>query len=102
MDLKDGQTFERLEGHLVKVGEAKEVMTKYERMTQLAYARFWSEETGEMDLTLWGNYSSLFVAGDKVVLTKVEVHVWKGSLYLSVAPLSRGGSVVSIGKSPIV
>jgi hypothetical protein len=101
MNLTDGQTFERLEGQLIAVGEAKEVVTKYKRVTKLAYARFWSQETGEMDLTLWGDYSGTFKAGDKVVLTKVEVHVWKDNLYLSVAPLSRGGSVVCIGDAPM-
>jgi hypothetical protein len=96
MNLTDGQTFEALEGTLLKIGQPQDILTKYKRVTKLANARFWSQETGEMDLTLWGQYADFFKEGDKVKLSKVEVHVWRNNTYLTVAPPSRGGSIIRI------
>jgi len=96
MDLKVGLVFANLEGRIVSVGEIKSVNTKYNRKIKLAIAKFESDMTGEIELALWGENATAFRADDKVKMTKVEVHEFQGTKSLSVAPPTKGGSIVRV------
>jgi len=95
-ELKVGVIIDTLNGTIVGVSEPKNVDTKYGKKIKVATAKFNSEATGEIDLTLWAENAVGFRAGDKVKISNVEVKEYRAIKSLSIAPPSKGGSIVRV------
>jgi hypothetical protein len=96
MDMKIGTVYDTLEGTIVGVSEPKTVPTKYGKNIKVATAKFKSVATGEIDLTLWAENATAYRPGDKVKITNVEVKEYRDMKSLSIAPPSKGGSIVRV------
>ncbi|MCX8163551.1 MAG: OB-fold nucleic acid binding domain-containing protein [Candidatus Micrarchaeota archaeon] len=88
-DLKAGLSSIVVEGQITSIQEPKEVITKYGNKIKVSHATL-ADETGSIDLTLWGEDSSRFKVGDRLLIEDCFVSEFKGNLQLSIR---KGGKI---------
>jgi replication factor A1 len=81
-ELKAGASEVSIEGTIKEKEEAREVITKYGKRIRVANAIIF-DETGEINLTLWGAYADEIKVGDKIKIENGFVTEFKGSPQLS-------------------
>ncbi len=84
--MNDVDTF----GEITDISEPKEISTKFGR-TRVATATL-KDETGEIDLALWGNQIEMVHVGDQVEIKGGYTKEFKGKLQLNVG--KRGSITV--------
>jgi replication factor A1 len=94
-ELKAGASDVTIEATVKEKEEAREVITKYGKRIRVANAII-SDETGEINLTLWGAYADEVEAGDTIKIENGFVTEFKGSPQLSTG---KNGKITVIKKS---
>ena len=72
-----------LKAKVVEMSEPRDVRTKFGYSTRVATATI-EDDTGKIDLTLWGNQIEEIGEGDTVEVTGGYVREFRGELQLSV------------------
>jgi len=94
-ELKAGASDVTIEATVKEKEEAREVITKYGKRIRVANAIIF-DETGEINLTLWGAYADEVEVGDKIKIENGFVTQFKGTPQLSTG---RNSSITIIQKS---
>ena len=82
-ELKIGTSDINLTAKVVEISEPRDVRTKFGYSTKVATATI-EDDTGKIDLTLWGNQIEEIGEGDTIELTGGYVREFRGELQLSV------------------
>jgi ssDNA-binding replication factor A large subunit len=94
MPISEGDTFDVLEGEIIKISEPHTGFSKTtKRKFTVASATFRSPETGDIEIALWGMDNEKYRVGDKVTINKASVTKFRDKLQLTVAKKSEGGSI---------
>lgn len=81
-DLKAGTGNVNVEGEVISVEEARDVVTKFGKKLRVSDAVI-KDDTGEIKLTLWGDDSGKASVGDKIKVENGYVSEFKGNPQLS-------------------
>lgn len=81
-ELKAGTGNVNVEGEIVELSEAREVVTRFGKRTSVADAKL-KDASGDVQLTLWGDDIAKFAVGDKVKIENGWVSEFKGNKQLS-------------------
>lgn len=93
-DLKSGTGNVNVEGEVIAIEEARDVVTKFGKKLRVADATI-KDETGEIKLTLWGADIEKVAIGDKVKVENGYVTEFKGNPQLSAG---KYGKIIVAGK----
>ena len=87
-ELKPNMADVEIEAEVESMEEPRQAQTKYgPKPVATAHLK---DDTGTIDLTLWGNQISSVKAGDKVKITGGFVKEWNGNIQLTV---TRNGEI---------
>ncbi len=81
-DLKPGTGNATVEGEIIALEEARDVVTKFGKKLRVADAII-KDDTGEIKLSLWGDDISKVSSGDRVKVENGYVSEFKGNPQLS-------------------
>jgi ssDNA-binding replication factor A large subunit len=88
-DLKPGMAGVSLRAKIEHLTEPRQIMTRFGTQTTLTEATL-SDETGSIQLALWGEQSEGIEEGAEVEISRAFVKEFKGEPQLT---LGRGGSI---------
>lgn len=81
-DLKAGLSSISVKGKIVSKEDPREVITKYGKKIKVSNAIL-EDETGSIQLSLWGEDSSKYKIGDNILIENCYISQFKGNLQLS-------------------
>ncbi|MFN3910030.1 MAG: OB-fold nucleic acid binding domain-containing protein [Candidatus Anstonellaceae archaeon] len=81
-DLKPGLSAISVKGQIISKEDAREVITKYGKKIKVANAIL-EDETGSIQISLWGEDSSKYKIGDNILIENGYVSEFKGNPQLS-------------------
>ncbi len=81
-EIKDGMNDVEVSGEITEISESRDVITKFGN-TMVATAKL-KDETGTVNLSLWGKQISLVSVGDHVDIKGAYVKSFKNELQLNV------------------
>lgn len=82
-ELKIGTSNINLTAKVIGISEPREVMTKLGYRTKVATATI-EDDTGKIDLTLWGKQADEIIEGNTVEITSGYITEFRGNLQLNV------------------
>lgn len=76
------------EGEIIRLDPSKEVITKFGKKTTTQNLVI-RDDSGEIELSLWGEQCNLFRKGDRIGITNGYVSEYKGKLQLSTGKFGK-------------
>ena len=81
-----------VEGEIVDISEPRKVITRYGSRVLVATAKL-KDDTGSVDLTLWGKQIDEVKVGDKIKVENGFVKEFNGNIQLT---LGKSGKIVKV------
>jgi replication factor A1 len=81
-DLKLGLSEVSIRGQIISKEEPREVITKYGKKIKVANAIL-EDDSGSVQISLWGEDSTKYNVGDKILIENCYISEFKGNMQVS-------------------